>query len=274
MTATPTPTHARPRAGHDTLVVTITPSHAQAYGQCPLYFSAVYQARPPHLATRAIQRGRHVHSLIERYTRALIEGHPLGVDAVIARVPVPPAFRDGGDDEQDAIDHARVGLRGYETWLEERRFATIVAAEQYFRTPPRPVAGVDGAALVFSGRVDLVALTRDNTLALVDFKSSSILTPEALHRAPSSFVYRHLGMWAYGHDDIEISQVVPATGHEVSVRLEPGHVEAGAALCRSMMASIKEQSFPARPGAYCAYCDHAARCPAFAGRGDIASTAF
>jgi len=67
---------------------------------------------------------------------------------------------------------------------------------------------------------------------------------------------------------------VPATGHEASVRLEPRHVEAGAALCRSMVAAIKESSFPARPGAYCAYCDHAVDCPAFSGRAALAGTAF
>ncbi len=266
----------RPLEGHDTLVVTITPTGAQAYGQCPLHFAEVFQKQPPHLANRAIERGKYLHALVHRYNRALIDGDgsPLGLDEVIARVAVPRAFSDGADDETAAITYAREQLYGYTAWLDEADFAAILGAEQYVRTPARRVTGVEGTAVVFSGRIDLVALGRDNRLVLADVKASSVLAPDALQVAPSAFVYRHLGVWAYGNDDIDIVQVVPATGQTSRAHLIVDNIEAGTALCRAMVASIAAQSFPPSPGEYCAYCAYAPECPAFAGGANLATGAF
>ena len=269
--AAPSP---RPQEGHDTLVVTITPSKAQAYGQCPLYFAEVFSKQALHLANQNIQRGKYLHSLIERYNVAIIDGTPMSIDEVVARVPLPAAFRDGGDDERVAIDFARASLFGHKAWLEEQDFAALCAAEQYIRTTPRPVAGIEGVAVVFSGRIDLVALTRAHTLALIDFKAGNVLTSEALQTAPASFVQAHLGAYTYASDATEIIQVVPATGQASRARLTDQDIEAGTLLCRAMVASVKEQSWSPRPGAYCSYCDYAAQCPAFIGGAGLTTVAF
>lgn len=266
---------SRPDA-HDALVVTITPTGAQAYGQCPLHFAEVFSKQAPHLANRAIERGKFLHSLIERYNRVLIEnnGFPMSVEEVIVRVPVPRAFRDGGEEERTALTYAHEQLYGYREWLKEQEFSAILAAEQYVRTPARRVTGVEGAAVVFSGRLDLVALDRANRLVLADVKATSILAPDALQTAANSFVYQHLGAWAYRNDDIDLIQVVPSTGHMARAHLTPSDIEAGAALCRSMVAAVAAKVYPPRPGEYCAYCAHAPACPAFTGQGRLAASAF
>lgn len=274
MVPTVFPAPARPRVGHDTLIVTVTPSKAAAYGQCPLYFREVHEKRAPHVENRAIQRGQYLHALLERYNQARIEGRRMGVDEVIVRVPMPTSFRDSGDDERDAIAFARASLRGHELWLDEQDFAALVSAEQYIRTAPRSVAGVDGAAIVLSGRIDLVALTRDGLITFVDFKSSNIPPAEVLQASPAAFVQGYLGEYAYASDNIEILQLVPSTGQTSRVRLTGRDIEAGAALCRAMVKSIKDDSYPPHPGSYCAFCDHAVDCPAFTGRGDMVANPF
>jgi len=257
----------------DSLIVTITPSKASAYGQCPLYFAEVYEKQTPSFTNRSIQRGRYLHAVIERYNKARIDGDTLGRDDIIARVPVPPTLLTDGD-QWDAVGYALEHLYGYEAWLDKQDFAALLAKEQYIRTIPRPVTNVNGAFVIFSGRIDLVALTREGTIAFVDVKASHVLAPEALQTSLASFVQRHLGVYAYNVEDVQICQVVPATGQMSRARLAVHDIEAGTALCRSMVSSIKNRRFVEQPGEHCAYCSYASRCTAFAGRIETLENAF
>ncbi len=264
---------ARAQGHPAALAVTVTPSALAAYGQCPLYYREVF-ARQDHSANRAIQRGQYVHRLVDTHTKALIDGRAPSVDAALARVPVPAAFRDGAEEERALLDAGREALLGYVAWLDVQEFAQIISSEQYIRTPRRPVRDVPGAEVAFSGRADLMCMTDAGTLVVVDLKATTIAGPDELLASPASWVYRHLAAFAHAAEDIEIAQLVPATGQSTRVRLGMEQVEVGAALARALCRAALDGRYPPAPGPYCSYCDYVDRCPAHSGRLGVTTAAF
>jgi len=264
------PTSRRPAAP---LTVTVTPSALAAYGQCPLYFQQVYRTQD-HSANRAIQRGQYVHRLADTYTKSVIDGRALSVDAVLSRVPVPAAYQDGADEERAILDTGREALIGYISWLDAQEFAQIISSEQYIRTPRRAVRDVPGAEVVFSGRADLTCLDKTGMLVVADLKATSVAGPDELLASPSSWVYRHLAAFAHAVEDIEIVQIVPTTGQSTRVRLGSEQIEAGATLVRALCRATVDGQYPPIVGQYCSYCDYVDRCPAHSGRPGITTVAF
>jgi len=243
------------------VVVTITPSRAQAFAVCPYRFA--HDKKRFDTANRPLQVGQWVHELTHDYNRARIEGREPVVDDIIARTAPPALFMDAGDDEQWIIDIGCASLRGYRTFLDAQEFSIIIDAERYVRTPTRPVAGIAGCSIVFSGRVDVIAMRDDRSIACIDVKTGMVPTPTQLAEAPGSFIYHHLTQYIYGADEVDIVQVNPITGQWASARLTQAQLEAGKDFCRAMAAAIKEQSYPPRPSDMCAYCALAERlCPA------------
>lgn len=252
------------------LTVTITPSRAQAFARCPLQYSAMFGGAHREDTSRSLQVGQYVHALVDRHNQLVLAGHDPSIDEVLAWVPLPLPLRTGGDGDMDLRELGRESLTAYRLFLAEQRFAAIVASERYVRTPPRSVLGVPGCAIVLSGRFDLVA-TRvpaarediDNdrlaSVTCVDLKASLGLVEYA--DQPSAAIYDQLARFAYGADDVEL-MLVTRTGQSTSLHLTPTQIEAGKEFCRRMVASIREEQYPPRPGGYCDYCPVLATCPA------------
>ncbi len=245
----------------DGLVVTITPSRAQAFGVCPYRFA--HEKKRFDAANRHLQVGQWVHELTHDYNLVRINGREPMIDDIIARKAPPALFMDAGDDEHWIIDIGSASLRGYRAFLEAQEFSIIIDAERYVRTPTRPVAGVEGCSIVLSGRVDVIAMRDDRSIACIDVKTGMVPTPTQLAEAPGSFIYHHLTQYIYGADEVDIVQVNPITGQWASARPTKSQIEAGKDFCRAMAAAIKEQSYPPHPGDACSYCVLAERiCPA------------
>ncbi len=245
----------------DRLVVTITPSRAQAFAGCPYRFA--HDKKRFDIANRPLQVGQWVHELMHDYNRARMNGREPMIDDIIARKAPPALFIDAGTDEQWIIDIGYASLRGYRAFLEAQGFSIILDAERYVRTPTRSVAGVAGCAIVLSGRVDAIAMREDRSIACIDVKTGLVPTRTQLAESPGSFIYHHLARYAYGADDIDIVQVNPITGQWTSARPTEGQLTAGKDFCRAMATAIKEQSYPPQPSDVCAYCALAERiCPA------------
>jgi len=197
------------------LTVTITPSRAQAFARCPLQYSETFGTARPDGTSRHLQIGQYIHELADRHNKAVMAGCTPRIDDVLEQTPLPFQLRDGGDGELYVRDIGREFLEGYRGFLEDQRFAAIVASEQYVRTPPRPVAGVPGCAIVLSGRFDLIA-TRVSALpddidagALTSVVCIDVKTAISADLAdqPSSTIYDHLARFAYQTDDVELMQV-------------------------------------------------------------------
>ncbi len=256
-------------SSRDALTVTITPSRAQAFARCPLQYSETFGAARPDDASRHLQIGQYIHDLADRHNKAVMAGRTPRVDDVLEQTPLPLPLRDGGDGELYVRDLGRDSLEAYQAFLEDQRFAAIVASEQYVRTPSRPVAGVPGCAIVLSGRFDLITTRvvashdeiESNTLRSVTCIDVKTSISADLADQPSSAIYDHLARFAYGADDVELMQVT-RTGQWTSVRLTPAHIEAGKDFCRRMVAAIHTQRFPACPGGFCDYCPLVSTCPA------------
>ena len=257
-----------PRSQSD-LTVTITPSRAQAFARCPLQYSETFGQAPGDDTSRHLQIGQYIHELVDRHNQMVLTGHEPSIDEVLERVLPPTQLRDGGNGEVHLRELGRESLEGYRGFLTDQRFAAIVASERYVRTPPRPVAGVPGCAIVLSGRFDLIATrvsaSRDdieaNTLPSVTCVDLKTAISADLADQPSSVIYDHLARFAYRADDVELMQVT-RTGQWTSVRLTPAQIEEGKDFCRRMVASRQDGRHPPRPGRYCDYCTLVSTCPA------------
>jgi len=256
-----------PRSQSD-LTVTITPSRAQAFARCPLQYSETFGQTPGDDTSRHLQIGQYIHELVDRHNQMVLAGHEPSIDEVLERVLPPAQLRDGGNEEVHLRELGRESLEGYRGFLADQRFAAIVASERYVRTPPRPVAGVPGCAIVLSGRFDLIATrvsaSRDdieaNTLPSVTCVDLKTAISADLADQPSSVIYDHLARFAYRADDVELMQVT-RTGQWTSVRLTPAQIEEGKDFCRRMVASRQDGRYPPRPGRYCDYCTLVSTCP-------------
>jgi hypothetical protein len=251
------------------LTVTITPSRAQAFARCPLQYSETFGNARPDDTSRHLQVGQYIHELADRHNKAVMAGRTPSIAEVLERVAISVQLRDGSDGDMHLRDLGRESLEAYRAFLEDQRFAAIVASEQYVRTTPRPVAGVPGCAIVLSGRFDLIATRvlashdeiESNTLTSVTCIDVKTSISADLADQPSSAIYDHLARFAYGADDVELMQVT-RTGRWASVRLTPAQIEDGKRFCRQMVAASQARHYAPHPGGYCDYCEIVATCPA------------
>ena len=243
----------------DIMTVVITPTRLQSYGQCLLNYAKVFGKKPFDGANPHTQYGTYMHALIHRYNQVRIAGCEPRVDEILAQVPPSVIGFDVGDEESRLIEFGRQSLIGYEQFLRDHRYGQVIAAEQYVRTPGRPMAGIPGTAVVLAGHFDVVAapdgvdrpdqhasqdlssVPGENHIACIDVKTRSVF--DDLGEQPSSFVYDHLARFAYGVERVDIIQLVPHIGQWTRGRLTAAAIEAGRALCYSLVASVKQQPF-------------------------------
>lgn len=255
----------------NSLVVTLTPTRAQAFARCPQQYAETFDAQRDDGLNWRLQVGQYIHALVHQYNRTLMRGLEPDIDDVLMRVRPPLDPDHAGDDgDQHLRDVAYESILGYQKFLRKQEFTAIVGSEHYVRTPARPVLNVPDCAIVFAGRFDVVA-TRDAptldgflSITCIDVKTGA-LTPE-LAEQPSSFIYAHLARHAYRVDDVEILQIAPRSGQWTSIRLTQAQIEAGTEFCRDMVAALKEGNFPPQPGGYCQHCRIVDRCPAHQSR--------
>jgi len=268
----------------DITTVVVTPTRLDAYGRCPLHYAEVHQKRPFDGQNYHLQRGTYIHALIHRYNRMVIAGEQPDIDDVLARIPLPIVPHTGDDREGSLLDFGRASLQRYTQFLQDRAYGILLAAEQYVRTPGRPVVGVPGAAIVLSGRFDVIAIPGSATacgahataarrvdaidasrIYCIDIKTTSVAAD--LPERPSSFVYDHLARFVHGSAcRISLVQWSAATGQTITARLTDEHIEAGKEVCRSFVASSKSQSWTPRAGEWCSHCPIVAHCPCHCGR--------
>jgi RecB family exonuclease len=244
------------------VTVTVTPSKLDLYQRCPASYHALSGA-PYHAETSEAQdRGQYLHDLLCRYNRGLIAGSEPTTDSLIAGTPLPWRFRDGGEQEAAIIDYAQGSIAGYASFLRDEEVVSMLAAEQYVKTVPRPVTGSPGARIIFSGRFDAIAKRRDGAMLCIDLKSGALRVADDLRQLGSTFVYSLLVQFEYLVEDVEIIHVVPHDLRWVRVRPQASDREQGAALCRSLVADSVAQQFGTQPGEHCAWCRAAEACPA------------
>jgi len=257
--------------------VVVTPTGLDAYGRCPLNYAEVHRKQRFDARNRHIQRGIYVHALIYRYNLAVIAGQAPDVDDVLTHVPIPIMPLDDDNDEERLLDFGRASLIGYRQFIQDQEYSSLLSAEQYIRTPARPVAGIPGAAIVLSGRFDVIA-TRPSTdgradasdvhrIDCIDIKTTSIAAD--LAQRPSSFVLDHLARYAHGDAcQISLIQWSATTFQTTSARLTNDDIAAGKEMCRSLVSATvgREPSWGVRVGEWCSHCPIIERCPSFRSR--------
>lgn len=259
-------TLSTPDLGNTTaqVIVTITPSKAQAFATCPYRYAN--DRKPFDATTRSQVYGEWIHDLVRAYNIEARGGHEVAIEKIIDQKPAPPSLCDTDDGAEWSVSTAAKSLTGYRHFLEEQEIGAILDAERYVRTRPRPVLGIPRCSLVFAGRFDVAVRRQDGSVCCVDIKTGAIPPPAKLATAPASFVYHHLTAYLYDTDRIAIAQINPITGRWASVQLTTQDVAAGKDFCRRMVAAAQEQAYPATPCESCAYCTLASTCPAYAER--------
>lgn len=245
-------------------VVTITPSKAQSFATCPYRYAN--DRKPFDATTRSQVFGEWIHDLIRAYNSEARSGHDVEIDTIIDQKPAPPLLCDTDDGAEWSVTTAMQSLTGYLHFLKEQGITTILDAERYVRTRPRPVRGIPRCSLIFAGRFDVAGRRQDGSIWCVDIKTGAVVPPARLAASPASFVYHHLTAYLYDTDRVTIAQINPITGRWASVQLTAEDIAAGKDFCRRMVAAAKEQAYPATPCESCAYCALASTCPAYAER--------
>ncbi len=242
--------------------VVLSPTKANAYQRCGLAYQADASTKRRWEPSPAQERGNYVHELLRLSHALAAKGQMPGMDELLARLPPPRAWRDGGEREAKILNIARSALHGFRSFLREEAFLPVLAAEQYIRTAPRPVRGVEHATIVFSGRLDVVARRADGRLAVVDIKTGALTPADVLLESAGAFVYATLLGYAHGVQpgDVEIVHVAPVAYDWHCVRLGPEQCTNGVELCRAMVRDVVSGIFAPRSGAHCTWCAHTAAC--------------
>lgn len=245
-------------------VYRVTPARARAYGLCPLQCREVQihrRHRPSAFTGEAASRGRALHELLLAYNRALLrDGRPPAVDDLIRHVWAPGVFPAAG--EQESVDLARRTLHVYGDVLAEEGL-TVLAAEEWVKTAPRPLLDAPHLAVELSGTPDVLARRADGSIVALDLKTgASLPDPSALADDLGTVVYHLLAAYRCATTAIEVAQVAPHRGDWVAVALDGVRVLAGTARLRAMVVALDADDFPPRPGQHCVICPAEPACPA------------
>ena len=187
----------------------------------------------------------------------------------------PPAtLLGGGREDPELAEAAREALLGWEATLRALGVAPglgIRGVERYLRAPLRPVRGLHGVLLAFSGRADALAVRASGEILCIDAKTGAGAgggTTADLREDPGSYVYdllvRRLYAAGPGEDPprVALVEAAPLAGTWVEAELGEADREAGASRCRAMAAALAARRVACRVGGQCAYCALAEGCPA------------
>lgn len=229
-------------------VITITPAlaRAAARGRDNIPDQRYTGGTPS--GRRAHWRDLYLRTLMARLARALRDSDIPSDDTLIGRVPVPPCFLDGGREEESLRAIARASLTRYRAVLRIQAFACIVGVTCDIRTPVLTMGAPD-RSVIFRGRLDLVALRADGSLACIAF------TPPGLHAGANTeitaaaAVYDRLVRAACGAHEtaVDVLQIHLPTWQLVCTRLTDRQAAATAGITLHRMIEAMPERDPRRP---------------------------
>jgi hypothetical protein len=261
-------------------VYTVTPASVDDFAQCGWRYRATHLAKQNRVMrfeqpTYSLQLGKAVHETLAKINQKLLtDGGFPDPSVILAKLWNPSYFRT--KEEEEEARYALLGMvEHYRAFLTHEAL-TVLAAERFTQTSRLHLH--DGVQVVLRGKIDVLCQRPDGTVLCLDFKTGSVLpSGDDLAMRPSSTVYRCLAKLVCADAPaVLIGQLLLSTGINVTVDLEPEHVEAGKAVIRTMVTgldaepSLNSDVFQPKPGEYCAYCFAQAGCPLFLtdGEGD------
>jgi putative RecB family exonuclease len=254
----PTPGDGTPQA-----TLRLSFSRVDTYVTCPLKYRFSYLDRLPAAPSPHLSWGSAVHAALEAWWDQKLP-QPPPVEILLQ------ALYDGWDDTGFEGMPREDKLRWYR-WAQDvlRRhherhaaaYLPAVACEEWFELDLG-----DGVEVV--GSIDHVARTPAGGIGVVDWKTNrkaktrkDVIASLQL----AIYVLAAVELWGQEPEWVALEFVVP--GVRVTVPRRDIDTDAALRRIRQVAARIRDGSYEPRPSALCAWCEHRAACPAFAGEG-------
>jgi RecB family exonuclease len=234
-------------------------SRIKRYEKCPRSFELHYVRRAPAHANPATQFGSVLHRSLEATYRAIVaEGlvGPFPETRLLADFEA--AWTEAGLTDFPLFGEGRAILHRYAREHADVDAGAVLAVEQEFRLPV--------GRFEVLGYIDRVDRLDTETVRVVDYKSNrAIFTRDEVDHDLQLSLYamaaRQLWPWARR---VRLGFYLLRHGFLI----ETARSDADLATARAYVATLGEQietatEFPPRLNEHCAYCDHAAQCPAY-----------
>ncbi|MCB0907755.1 MAG: ATP-dependent helicase, partial [Nocardioidaceae bacterium] len=276
-------THADEAMLDDAGAIPISASALTGLVTCPAQWFLHHEAGGERLTTQAQGFGNVVHTLADRIGRGeeevtpdLVERLMAHVDEVWGRVPFRTPW--SGDRERAEVEAALHRFLVHTGRAGARR---LVATEQQFRTD---VSLPDGQRVVLHGYADRLEIDHEGRVVVIDLKTGkTAVTGEELAQHPQLGLYQlaaeHGAFDQLLADLPDAARPTQAGGAELwqlrqqlrtgmKVQAQPPQTPDADGLTTverqltEAVARLRDEEFPARPGAQCERCDFVRFCPA------------
>ena len=253
--------------------VPVSASMLESLMTCPAQWFLAREAGGVSAAHQAVNLGQIVHALAERVAMkeltAEVDVLMREVDAVWGRL----SFRTPWSRKREH-DRIRRAVERFVTWHESNP-RQLVDSETRFRT----VVEVQGQEITLNGTADRLELTSEGEVIVVDFKTS-----RSAPSAPAVKGNLQLALYQFAIDagalDERLGRPASSGGAELvqlglqddtvlaKIQAQEAHADDGperellrAGLARAATL-VRQESFPATPGAHCRDCTFVPICPA------------
>lgn len=248
----------------------LSPSRAADFKQCPLLYRFRAIDRLPEVPRAAALRGTVVHAVLERLFGLPAAGrHPEAARALAAEVlaELEPDLRALlVDPDAEGLDEDAAGVGALlDTWftLEDPRWLEPEACELGLEVEV-------GHGAILRGYVDRLDVARDGALRVVDYKTGA--APGERNESRALFAmkfYALLLLRLRGVVPSELRLVYLADGVVLTYVPDADELRRFERTLAALWAAIRRAAptgdFRPRPGRWCGWCPHQARCPAFGG---------
>ncbi|PUA82015.1 ATP-dependent helicase [Nocardioides currus] len=253
--------------------VPVSASMLESLLTCPAQWFFSREAGGVSAAHQAVNLGQIVHALAERVATgeltADVDVLMAEVDAVWGRL----AFRTPWSRKREH-DRIRKALARFVQWHEANP-RELVGTESRFRS----VVEVDGQEVTLNGTADRLELTADGEVVVVDFKTNRTAPSAPAVKANLQLALYQLAVDSGALDEV-VGRSVGSGGAELvqlglnddttvaKVQAQEAHADDGAEreVLRAGLARaatlVREETFPAVPGAHCRDCTFVPICPA------------
>ncbi|MGH8793668.1 MAG: RecB family exonuclease [Stackebrandtia sp.] len=253
--------------------VSLSPSRAADFKQCPLLYRLRVIDKLPEPATPAMVKGTLVHSVLERlYDLSAQERTPERAVELLE----PEWRRLCGENPEAAALFVEAGDGAEEAWLKEGR----ALVESYFSVEdPRRLdpqereflveAEIDGGPRL-RGYVDRLDVAPGGEIRVVDYKTGASPKPAFQAQALFQLKFYALVLWKTRGTlprmlrllYLKDSSVIDYAPDEDEIR---GVERTISALWTAIGRAVSTGEFPPRKSALCGWCAHQSSCPEFGG---------
>lgn len=251
-------------------IIRLTPSMANNWQDCPRRFAEDRRnINGPSGYSSKLAKGKAVHELLAHVNRHLVGGGAFpDCGDMIERFWNPSHFRTARE-AFDASFESRIILSNYLDRLRERHL-TVLGYECFVTSKPLRVN--DRTSIILSGRIDVITEEQGGMIAAEDIKTGDVLPPRGvLSLDLSTTIYHLLARQIYpSAPSIAVTQVLPATGAQVTATLREDEIEVAKDQIKIMVGSMATDpvmtsaNFPPVAGEYCSWCRHRSSCPLYA----------